>query len=198
MAKQTTSEKDDLPIKPFSSAEKWEQWLAKNHSKSKGIWIKFYKKGSGVKTVTYAEALDAALCYGWIDGLANRYDEKAYLQKFTQRRAKSIWSKRNREHVERLITAKRMTEAGLKEINAAKSDGRWERAYDSPGSMKVPDDFLKELAKNKKANEFFNTLNKTNLYSIGWRLQTARTPEARDNWKKKILIMMKEGKKFHE
>ncbi len=195
--KQLTSEKDDLKIKPFSSPEKWAKWLDKNHSKSKGIWIRFYKKGSGVNTVTYAEALDEALCYGWIDGLMNRYDDKSYLQKFTPRRQKSIWSKRNRQHTERLIRAGKMKGAGLKEINAAKLDGRWERAYDSPGNMKVPDDFIKELSKNKKAKAFFDTLNKTNLYSIGWRLQTAKTPEARSKWKEKILLMMSEGKKFH-
>ena len=198
MAKQLTSEKDDLPIKPFSSQEKWEQWLAKNHSKSKGIWIRFYKKGSGVKTVTYAEALDEALCYGWIDGLVNRYDDKSYLQKFTPRRPKSMWSKRNREHVKRLTKEKKMKSAGHEEINKAKSDGRWEKAYDSAANMKVPDDLLKELSKNKKAKAFFDNLNKTNLYSIGWRLQTAKTPETREKWKKKILKMMKEGKKFHE
>ncbi|MBK8553690.1 MAG: YdeI/OmpD-associated family protein [Ignavibacteria bacterium] len=195
--KQSTSEKDNLKIKPFSSAEKWEQWLSKNHSKSKGVWIKFHKKGSGAKTVTYTEALDEALCYGWIDGLANSYDDKSYLQKFTPRRAKSIWSKRNREHIERLIKAGKMKEAGLKEINAAKSDGRWERAYDSPANMRIPDDFLKELSKNKKAKAFFDSLNKTNLYSIGWRLQTAKTPETRNKWKEKILKMMSDGKKFH-
>lgn len=195
--KQSTSEKDDLQIKPFSSSEKWEKWLSKNHAKSKGVWIKFYKKGATLKTVTYAEALDEALCYGWIDGLVNKYDDKSYLQKFTPRRPKGLWSKRNRENTERLIKDGRMKESGLKEINSAKSDGRWERAYDSPANMEVPVDFLNELSKNKKARAFFDTLNRTNLYAIGWRLQTAKTPETRNKWKEKILKMMSEGKKFH-
>jgi uncharacterized protein YdeI (YjbR/CyaY-like superfamily) len=198
MAKQSTSEKDDLPVKSFSSAEKWEKWLEKNNVKSKGIWIRFYKKDSNVKTVTYAEALDVALCYGWIDGLVNKYDDKSYAQKFTHRKPKSMWSKRNREHVGRLIKTGRMKDEGIREIDSAKSDGRWERAYDSPGNMKVPEDFLKELSKNKKAKAFFDTLNKANLYSIGWRLQTAKTPEAREKWKKKIHKMILERKKFHE
>lgn len=144
-----------------------------------------------------AEAIDEALCYGWIDGQAKKYDEKSWLNKFTPRRKASLWSKRNRENVERLISSGKMTGAGLKEVEAAKSDGRWDRAYDSPSTMEVPEDFLKELSKNKKAKQFFDTLNKANLYAITWRLQTAKKQETRDRWKKKILEMLKNEVKFH-
>jgi uncharacterized protein YdeI (YjbR/CyaY-like superfamily) len=184
-------------IQAFESQKDWQRWLAKNYSKSNGIWLRFFKKDSGVKSIRYDEALDEALCYGWIDGQLKKYDEKSYIQKFTPRRPKSIWSKRNREHVARLISLGKMREAGLKEIEAAKADGRWEQAYDSPSAMKVPEDFMKELSKNKKAKMFFESLNKANTYAILWRLQTAKKPETREKRMKAILEMLKEGKKFH-
>ena len=187
----------DLPIIAFKSPKNWADWLAKNHSKSNGVWIQFFKKNSGLKSMTHSEALDEALCYGWIDGQANAYDEKSWLQKFTPRRAKSIWSKRNIEHTNRLIEAGKMKPEGLKEIDKAKADGRWERAYDSPSAMQVPEDFLKELSKNKKAKKFFGTLNKTNLYSITWRLQTAKKTETREKRIKIIVEMLAKGEKFH-
>ncbi|MDQ3019875.1 MAG: YdeI/OmpD-associated family protein [Bacteroidota bacterium] len=186
-----------FPIVSFATPKQWERWLSKNHSKLNGIWLQFYKKDSGVKSVNRAEALDAALCYGWIDGQSKKLDEKSWINKFTPRRSKSIWSKINREHVERLIKSCNMTDAGLKQVEAAKADGRWERAYDSPSSMKIPDDFLKELSKYKRAKTFFETLNKANIYAIGWRLQTAKKEETRERWKKKILDMLKKGEKFH-
>jgi uncharacterized protein YdeI (YjbR/CyaY-like superfamily) len=187
----------DAPILPFESAKAWEAWITKNHSRSRGVWLQLFKKDSGKRTVTYDEALDAALCYGWIDGQKKSYDKGSFLQKFTPRRPKSVWSKRNQEHVARLIKAKRMKPAGLKAIEAAKKDGRWEQAYDSPKNITIPDDFLKELSRNKKAKEFFETLNKANLYAIAWRLQTARKPETRENRKQAILAMLAKGKKFH-
>jgi uncharacterized protein YdeI (YjbR/CyaY-like superfamily) len=149
------------------------------------------------KTVTYAEALEEAFCYGWIDGQANKYDADSYIQKFTPRRPKSIWSKRNTQIAERLIKQGRMKKAGMEQVELAKGDGRWQQAYDSPKNMKVPDDFLQELSKNKKAKTFFDGLNKTNLYAIAWRLQTAKKPETREKRLKEILAMMSEGKKFH-
>jgi uncharacterized protein YdeI (YjbR/CyaY-like superfamily) len=182
----------------FPTQKDWKKWLAKNNSKSNGIWLRFFKKHSGVTSVTYNEALDEALCYGWIDGQLKKFDEDSYLQKFTPRRKRSIWSKRNKDHVARLISEGRMTQAGLKEIEAAKADGRWDRGYDSPGNMKIPDDFLKEVSKNKKSKEFFESLNRANKYSITWRLQTAKKPETRQKRMKAILDMLKEGKKFHE
>ena len=129
-------------IKFFDTAAKWRQWLTKNNAKSDGLQLRFFKKASGKKSMTYHEALDEALCFGWIDGRSNSFDAESWIQKFTPRRPKSIWSKRNREHVARLIKEKRMTEAGLKQVDAAKKDGRWDSAYDSPKNMKVPADLL--------------------------------------------------------
>ncbi len=192
-----TKVKDELPTVQFDTPKGWADWLAQNHGKSKGIWLRFFKKGSGVATLSYAEALDEALCYGWIDGQVKKFDEKSWLQKFTPRRARSLWSKRNVAKAEKLIECGRMTSAGLAEIDAAKKDGRWKCAYDSPSAMKIPADFLKELAKDRKANAFFKTLNRTNLYAIGWRLQTARTPETRERRKKAILEMLSKGETFH-
>lgn len=181
----------------FPTAKAWNEWLKKNLQKTEGIWLRIYKKDSGIKTVTYAEALDEALCYGWIDGQKKTYDTDSFLQKFTPRRPKSMWSKRNREHVERLIKEKRMTAAGIAEVDAAKKDGRWEQAYDAPSAMKVPEDFVLALKKHKKAYEFFKTLNKANLYAIAWRLQTAKKPETRAKRMALLLDMIKEQKKIH-
>lgn len=191
------SEVKTYPVKAFADDAKWNAWLLKNHVSKPGIWVKLFKKGSNTKSITYTEALDEALCFGWIDGQSKGFDEISWLQKFTPRRAKSIWSKINREHVARLIKEKRMQPAGLKEIEAAKKDGRWEQAYDSPKNMEVPVDFLKELKKNKKAYEFFKTLNKSNTFAIGWRLQTAKKPETREKRMKVLLEMMKDNKKIH-
>lgn len=187
----------ELKIIPFKTAKAFGTWLKKNHDKSPGIWIQFYKKGSGVKTVVYAEALDEALCFGWIDSQAKSLDEKSYLQRFGPRRVKSIWSKVNRQHIARLTREGRMAPAGLVQVAAAKKDGRWESAYDSPKDTKVPDDFLKVLSKHKKAELFFKSLNKTNLYAIAWRLQTAKKTETRERRMKQIIEMLKMGQKFH-
>jgi uncharacterized protein YdeI (YjbR/CyaY-like superfamily) len=195
--KTSPTSKRDLPIKTFKSADAFEKWLAKNHSKSPGIWLRFFKKDSGVKSMYYAEALEVALCYGWIDALVNRYDDKSYLQRFTPRRARSGWSKRNRDHCKRLIREGRMQPAGLAQIKAARSDGRWQVAYESPRKMKVPDDFLKELAKDPGAEEFFKTLDKSNLYAIAWRLNTAHKLAIRENRMKKIFQMLASRKKLH-
>ena len=143
--------KPDLPILTFTSTEDFTSWLARHHKVSPGIWMRLFKIKSGVPTITYAEALDVALCYGWIDGQKKTYDTASWLQKFTPRRHKSIWSKRNREHVERLEKSGRMKAAGIEEVEAAKADGRWEQAYESPANMTVPVDFIKELARNKNA-----------------------------------------------
>ncbi|MCF8446984.1 MAG: YdeI/OmpD-associated family protein, partial [Bacteroidia bacterium] len=155
------------------------------------------KKDSGKPTISYSEALDIALCYGWIDGQKKAFDEYAWLQKFCPRRAKSIWSKINTGHVERLIKDGRMRPAGLLAVENAKADGRWEKAYDSPSKMTIPEDFLKELSKNKKAEAFFKNLNKTNLFSIGFRLITAKKPETREKRMKEIIEMLAKGEKFH-
>ena len=189
-------EKTDLPIISFHSKEAFESWLNQNHS-MKGIWLRFYKKKSGIPTIVYTEALDVALCYGWIDSQLNKVDENSYLQKFTPRRAKSLWSKRNIEHVKRLEQEGRMRPPGIQEVEKAKNNGSWEKAYDSPGNMEIPDDFLLELSKDKKAGAFFESLDKTNKYSIGWRIQTAKTEEIRSKRINEIVMMMKNGEKFH-
>jgi len=186
-----------LPTKKFASEKEWQTWLAKNHNKSNGVWLMFAKKNADKPTVTYAEALDIALCYGWIDGQKNSYDEQYWMQKFVPRGAKSIWSKKNIEHTERLINEGKMQPAGLKAIEAAKANGMWEKAYDAQSKMTVPEDFLKALQKNKKANAFFKTLNRTNLFSIAFRLQTAKKEETRQKRIAKIIEMLEKGEKFH-
>ena len=181
----------------FASAPAFRTWLARNHGQSEGIWLRIYKKQSGESTVTYAEALDQALCFGWIDGQKMPSDERSWLQKFTPRRPGSEWSKRNTALAERLINCRQMTAAGLREVRAAKQDGRWQAAYESFRAATVPEDFLQELASNKKAKAFFATLNKTNLYSIAYRLQTARKPETRANRIQAIIERLARGEKFH-
>jgi uncharacterized protein YdeI (YjbR/CyaY-like superfamily) len=187
----------DVPVRSFKTPKEWRKWLTKHHAKSAAIWLRFFKKASGAKSITYAEALDEALCFGWIDGQSKKHDARSWLQKFTPRRRKSLWSKRNREHIARLIKEKRMTAAGVKEVEMAKKDGRWEGAYDSPKNMQVPADFLRGLKKDKRAYLFFQTLNKANTYAIAWRLQTARKPETRDKRMRALLQMLGQGKKLH-
>jgi uncharacterized protein YdeI (YjbR/CyaY-like superfamily) len=185
-------------IKSFSSSEKWKEWLAMNYATfNHGIWLRIFRKDSGEQTITYEEALDEALCFGWIDGQKRTYDEKSWLQKFTPRRSKSIWSKRNKARVALLIEEKRMQPSGLKEIETAKKDGRWDKAYDSPSQMEIPADFLAILEKDQQAYEFFKTLNKANIYAIAWRLQTAKTLETREKRMKVLLEMMKNRQKLH-
>lgn len=186
-----------LAVLNHKSSGEFRAWLRKHHRQSDGIWLRIYKKGSGVATVTYAEALDQALCFGWIDGQKKPFDQQCWLQKFTPRRPKSGWSKINTEHAARLIQSGEMAPAGLKEINAAKADGRWKMAYDSFANAAVPADFLAVVAKNKTAKAFFETLNKTNLYSIVYRLQTAKKPETRERRMRTIIEMLARQEKFH-
>jgi uncharacterized protein YdeI (YjbR/CyaY-like superfamily) len=193
----TKTEKTDFPILFFESQEEWRTWLEQNHNVTRGVWLRFYKKGSCITSLNYAGALDEALCYGWIDGQSKTFDEKSYLQKFTPRRAKSIWSKRNIEHIARLINEGKMKPSGLKEAESAKADGRWDKAYDSPGNQSIPGDFLLELSKDKKALAFFESLNKANTYAITWRLQTAKKTETREKRMKIIIEMLSRGEKFH-
>ena len=181
----------------FKSTPDLRKWFEANHQKCDGIWLRIFKKKSGKASVNYAEALDEALCFGWIDGLKMPKDKLSWLQRFTPRRAKSKWSKINTGHVARLIDAGRMHSAGHAAIAAAKADGRWDAAYDSPSRATVPEDFLALLRKNKKAMEFFETLNKVNRYSIAYRLQIAKTPETKKKWTEKILAMLERGEAFH-
>jgi uncharacterized protein YdeI (YjbR/CyaY-like superfamily) len=189
--------KDNRPIESFETAKDFEIWLKKNHKTAEGMWVRFYKKDSGIDSITYPQAVEVALCYGWIDAVMNKYDEQSYIQRFTPRRSKSIWSKINIDKVTRLIEEGRMKPAGLKEIEAAKADGRWQAAYDSPSNTKMPEDFLLKLSKNDNAKQFFDTLNKANTYAIAWRLQTAKKPETREKRMNIILEMLSMGEKFH-
>jgi uncharacterized protein YdeI (YjbR/CyaY-like superfamily) len=189
--------KPDYKVIAFKDSAAWRHWLDENHASVDGVWLRLYKKGSGFPTVTYAEALDEALCYGWIDGQKKSYDEDSFLQKFTPRRAKSMWSKRNIEHVARLTEQGLMTTAGVREVERAKADGRWAAAYDAPSEMVVPSEFLAELKKHPVAEKFFATLNKANTYAIAWRLQTAKTEETRKRRQDKIIAMLGAEQKLH-
>ena len=181
----------------FNSAKKWEAWLAKNHSTSKGIWLRLFKKNSGFVPVKGSEALDVALCYGWITGQARSYDDVSILWRFTPRRERSMWSKINTWHAERLIKEGRMEPAGLKQIEEAKRDGRWDRAYSPQRTATVPRDFIRELNKNKKAKAFFKTLNRTNTYAIIFRLENTKSKERRRAKINSIIEMLENGKEFH-
>ena len=187
----------ELPVIHFESAADLNEWLDKNHKESSGIWLRIFKKNSGVLSVNYDQALDEALCFGWIDGQVKTYDDQSYIQRFTPRRSGSIWSKRNIEHISRLKNEGRMRPAGMKEAEAAKADGRWDNSYDSPSNMTIPEDFMNELSKDQATAEFFNKLNKTNKYAIAWRLQTAKKPETRAKRMKAIIEMLSKGQKFH-
>ncbi|MFN8541788.1 MAG: YdeI/OmpD-associated family protein [Thermomicrobiales bacterium] len=187
----------EYPNLPFASASVWEEWLAEHHAAADGVWIMVAKKASGIASVTHDEALDVALCYGWIDGQGKTFDDTYYLQKFTPRRPKSLWSKRNIEKVTALTAAGKMQPAGLAEVEAAKRDGRWDAAYDSPKNMVVPDDFMQALGENEQALAFFNTLNQANKYAIAWRLQTAKKPETRQRRFDALLAMLERGEKLH-
>ena len=187
----------ELPTLPFTNKNKWAEWLARQHDKSVGVWLKLAKKQSGIPSVTYDEALDVALCYGWIDGQKKGFDEQYWLQKFTPRGPKSIWSKINTEKAERLIASGEMKPAGLKAIELAKQDGRWEAAYSSQRNISVPEDFHAALDKNKKAKAFFATLNSANRYAVLFRIQTAKRAETRAKRIQELIEMLEMGEKFH-
>ena len=189
--------KPDLLILPFANKKKWTEWLAKQHSKSAGVWLKLAKKDSGIASVTYDEAVESALCYGWIDGQKKGFDDKYWLQKFTPRRAKSIWSKINTEKAVRLIKNGAMKPAGLKAIEAAKRDGRWANAYESPKNISIPQDFQSALDKNKKAKDWFDMLNRTNRYVILSRILTAKKAETRAKRIRQFIEMLEKNEKIY-
>lgn len=181
----------------FGSAEEWEKWLDKNHDKSKGVWIRMFRKSSGVATVSNSDALDVALCYGWITGQSRPYDEASWLDRYVPRRPKSIWSAINTRRAERLIAEGRMKPVGLKQVEEARNDGRWERAYRPPSEAKPPEDFLRELRKSRKAKSFFDKLGKTNVYSIVFRIENAKDAELRKVKIRQMVDMLERGEKFH-
>jgi len=169
----------DYPIVLFADRIAFRAWLSAHHATRAGLWLRIAKAASPLQSVTYAEALDVALCFGWIDGQKRALDVESFLQKFTPRQKRSPWSKRNREHVERLTAAGEMHPAGLAAVAAARADGRWDRAYDSPGTATVPDDLRAALDAHPDARRFFETLTAANRYAILYRVQTAVKPETR-------------------
>jgi uncharacterized protein YdeI (YjbR/CyaY-like superfamily) len=171
--------KIEQPVLFFATQADLEAWMGEHGEESDGIWLKFAKKASGIQSVVYAEAVEIALCHGWIDGQAKPLDDHHYLQRFTPRRARSKWSKRNREKAERLSAEGRMRPPGLREIDRAKEDGRWDAAYDSPASATVPDDFQAALDAEPAAREFFESLSSTKRYSFLYRITDAKRPETR-------------------
>jgi uncharacterized protein YdeI (YjbR/CyaY-like superfamily) len=181
----------------FDTPTEFRNWLEKNHDSATEIWVGFWKKSSGKSGLNYQQALDEALCYGWIDGLAHKYDEMSYMQRFSPRKSKSLWSKINTQNVERLIKEGKMTKAGLDVVEAAKIDGRWDKAYEASSNAKVPEDFIKELKKNQKAYAFFKTLNKANCYHIIFQLHNTRKIETRKNKIEKFIQKLEKGERFY-
>jgi uncharacterized protein YdeI (YjbR/CyaY-like superfamily) len=188
---------DQDPRLSFPSRAAWEAWLAQHHESSGGVWLMFAKKGSGMVTVSYSDALDGALCYGWIDGQKGKLDDDHYLQRFTRRKARSRWSKINRGRAEALIARGEMRPAGLREVERAKADGRWEAVYLGQRTATVPDDLRRELENNAAAREFFATLDGANRYAILYRLHDAKKPETRARRLAKFVAMLEERKKIH-
>ena len=189
--------KDDLPTVSFPSREAWEAWLAERHAASSGVWLKIAKKGSGIATVSHAEALEVALCYGWIDGQRDALDKDFFLQRFTPRRSRSKWSKVNRQKVTELIARGQMKPAGLQEVERARADGRWDAAYDAQSVATVPEDLQQALEQNERARAFFATLDSRNRYAILYRLQDAKKPETRARRLEKFVAMLNEGQKIY-
>jgi uncharacterized protein YdeI (YjbR/CyaY-like superfamily) len=189
--------KDGRPILAFRSQAEWEAWLEAEHATCDGIWLKFAKKGSGLPSIVYAEAVESALCYGWIDSQASSLDERFYLQKFTPRRPRSKWSKVNRDKVTNLMKQGRLRPAGLAQVELAKADGRWDAAHTAPSEAVVPEDLRRALEENPNAAEFFATLNKSNRYAIIYQLEDAKKPETRTRRLEKFVAMLNRGEKLY-
>lgn len=192
-AKSTT----ELPRHYFELQASWAAWLSENHSTSSGVWLQLAKKGADTASVSYEEAVEVALCFGWIDGQKQAHDDQFWLQKFTPRSAKSIWSKINRDKALALIEAGKMQPAGLKEIERAKADGRWDAAYDSPSKAGVPEDFQAALDGNARAKAFFATLESRNRYAILFRIHTAKKTETRAKRIAQFVLMLERHEKVH-
>jgi len=185
------------PTSTFRTPGDFAAWLARNHTRSTGIWARIAKKGGGLKSMTYQEGLEVALCYGWIDALKRPENEAAWLQRFVPRRPKSLWSRINREKALALIERGEMRAAGHAEVERAKQDGRWDAAYDSPSRSTVPAELDAELAKRPKAKAFFENLDRINRYAIIWRIQTAMNPDARARRVAKLVDMLEKGETLH-
>jgi uncharacterized protein YdeI (YjbR/CyaY-like superfamily) len=189
--------RDDLPILQFADQTAWQRWLDEQHDSAQGVWLKIAKKASGIPTVTHAEALEEALCYGWIDGQRLPHDESFFLQRFTPRTNRSKWSQVNRDKVTKLIEQGRMKPAGQAQIDAAKEDGRWDAAYAPQSSQAIPEDFQRALEQNPKANEFFKTLRGVRRYSFIYRIQDAKRPETRARRIEQFINMLANGQTHH-
>jgi uncharacterized protein YdeI (YjbR/CyaY-like superfamily) len=188
---------DPLPVMAFESTEAWDAWLTAYHADSPGLWLKIAKKGSVGRSISYSDALDVALCHGWIDGQKGRHDDDYWLQRFTPRKPGSNWSKINTERAAALIASGRMRPAGLGEVERAQADGRWEQAYESPSRVTVPEDLARALAANERARAFFATLDSANRYAILYRIGTAKRPETRAKRIDTFVTMLSEHKKIH-
>ncbi len=187
----------EMPVVSFTETEEWSAWLASRHQSSIGVWVKIARKVSGQASITYAEALDVALAWGWIDGQKEKFDEAWWLQKFTPRGSRSMWSKINREKAIALIAAGKMMPSGLAEVERAKKDGRWDRAYESQSRASVPEDLERALAKNPRAKKFFATLDARNRYAVLFRVQHAKKAETRARRIAQFVEMLAKGEKLH-
>jgi uncharacterized protein YdeI (YjbR/CyaY-like superfamily) len=188
----------DSRPKLFKTKEDWAAWLDRHHRQSAGLWLQIAKKGSGLKSVTYGEAVEIALCYGWIDGQKKPYDDEIWLQRFVPRSSRSVWSKINREKAEALIASEAMKPAGLAAIEQAKQSGRWDTAYDSPRVAAVPSDLQAALNASPSAKAFFETLDKANRYAILWRIQTVKKAATRARKITQFVEMLERKEKIHE
>lgn len=189
--------KQDLPIIAFASQQEWEAWLAAQPATSRGLWLKIAKKDAGVETVSYAEALESALCYGWIDGQRAAHDERFFLTRFTPRGRKSKWSQINRAKATELLRQGRMTPAGVAQVEQARQDGRWDAAYEAQSAATVPADLQRALDEHPAAQAFFATLDSRNRYAILYRLQDAKRPETRARRIAQYVAMLDEQKKLY-
>jgi uncharacterized protein YdeI (YjbR/CyaY-like superfamily) len=186
-----------LPVVHFARQEDWESWLEQNHAECPGLWLKIAKKGSGEASVTYEEALEAALCFGWIDGQKQAHDDHHWLQRFTPRRPGSRWSKINTQKVATLLEQGRVRTAGLEEVEAARDDGRWQSAYAGQRTMEVPEDLRLALEENPRARAFFAKLSSANRYAILYRVADARRPQTRARRIERYVAMLAEGQTLH-
>jgi uncharacterized protein YdeI (YjbR/CyaY-like superfamily) len=192
-----TNTPDHSPVRLFKSKKDWAAWLEKNHGKSTGLWLRLAKKDAGLRSVSYKEALEVALCYGWIDGQKRPESEQAWLQRFVSRSGPSIWSKINREKALALVASGEMKPAGLEAIENAKKNGRWDSAYDSPSGATVPSDFQAALDANQRAAVFFKTLDRANRYAVLWRIQTVKKAETRARKIQQFIEMLEREEKIH-
>ena len=188
---------DSLPVVSFEDTDAWDAWLTAHAADSPGLWLKIAKKGSAGRSISYSDALDVALCHGWIDGQKGRLDDEYWLQRFTPRKPGSKWSKINTERAAALIESGRMRPAGLREVERAQDDGRWEQAYESQSRVTVPEDLARALAANQRARAFFATLDSTNRYAILYRIGTAKRPETRAKRIDTFVAMLSEHKKIY-